>query len=386
MLQKGFLAAPSRAGRLCLALARPGRWATSTVRRHRAAEGRQLAAAVTNIYQLERESVSATPSSARKLKDPEPFIAYEIVKGALVRYSDISEGKQPPTAVLVHGILGNRRNMQSFARRLVQGFPQWQVVLVDLRCHGDSAALSAQQQRPHSVESAAADITRLLAALKLFPEVLIGHSFGGKCVLSICQQFSRMAATRLPKPVRAWVLDALPGEVRSGEMGKADRPADLITSLRRTPLPLPSRAALISQLEEQGFSTGVAAWAATNLQPFQGDPGKLTWGFDLEGIHEMYRSYESTQLWEVLSRPLEGLTINFVKAERSTFRWGGGDEHRIRSLGHDVHLLPNSGHWVHTDNPVGLFNILAPSFGGQPDLSVQQASAPHSSGNILSFP
>lgn len=42
------------------------------------------------------------------------------------------------------------------------------------------------------------------------------------------------------------------------------------------------------------------------------------------------RSYESTELWDVLSRRMEGLTISFVKAERSTFRWGGGDEHRIR--------------------------------------------------------
>ena len=46
----------------------------------------------------------------------------------------------------------------------------------------------------------------------------------------------------LPPPcVQAWVLDALPGEVRSSEMGGQDRPADLITALRRTPLPIPSR-------------------------------------------------------------------------------------------------------------------------------------------------
>ena len=47
-----------------------------------------------------------------------------------------------------------------------------------------------------------------------------------------------------------------------------------------------------------------------------------------------------------------------------------------------MHLLPNSGHWVHTDNPDGLFDILAPTFGaGSPDLAMQRAG----SGNILSF-
>lgn len=89
--------------------------------------------------------------------------------------------------------------------------------------------------------------------------------------------------------MQAWVLDALPGEVRSGEMGNQDRPADLITALLRMPLPLPSRQALISRLEEQGFSTAVATWAAMNLTPFQGDPSSLVWGFDLNGIAEMYR-------------------------------------------------------------------------------------------------
>ena len=53
-----------------------------------------------------------------------------------------------------------------------------------------------------------------------------------------------------------------------------------------------------------------------------------------------------------------------------------------RSLGHEVHLLPNSGHWVHTDNPDGLFDILAPSFGGTPDVAMQRAGT----SNILSFP
>lgn len=32
-------------------------------------------------------------------------------------------------------------------------------------------------------------------------------------------------------------------------------------------------------------------------------------------------------------------------------RWGGGDEDRILSLGHGVHLLEKAGHWVHTGRP-----------------------------------
>ena len=42
---------------------------------------------------------------------------------------------------------------------------------------------------------------------------------------------------------------------------------------------------------------------------------------------------------------------------------GGGDEAEITRLGHSVAVLPDAGHWVHTDNPAGLLALIAPSFG-----------------------
>lgn len=83
------------------------------------------------------------------------------------------------------------------------------------------------------------------------------------------------------------MLDALPGEVRSGDMGGADRPADLISTLQSVPLPVPSRHWLISKLEASGFSQQVASWASTNLAPLAG--GGLGWTFDLAGISQLFR-------------------------------------------------------------------------------------------------
>lgn len=325
------------------------------------------------FYYYVSSQSNVSPSSCAP---PSLLQAHEMVQGALVRYcTSSSAGQAPPTAVLVHGILGSRRNMQSYARRLVEGYPSWQVLLVDLRCHGESAALSPSLQQPHSVDSAAADVLRLLSALKLFPEMLIGHSFGGKVVMSMAHQFG-VHAKRLPRPVHVWVLDALPGEVRSGEMGATDRPADLITTLMRTPMPMASRAALATRLERAGFSAPIATWAATNLAPIDGDTSRWSWSFDLEGIAHMYRSYEAADLWPLLQTPAQGIHLSFVKAERSTFRWGGGDEERIRALGHAVHLLRGSGHWVHSDNPSGLFDIMASSFGSPPDIHMQHSPLP----------
>ena len=47
--------------------------------------------------------------------------AYELVQGPLVRWSEQQAGQRPPpTAVMVHGILGSRKNMQAYAHRLVE--------------------------------------------------------------------------------------------------------------------------------------------------------------------------------------------------------------------------------------------------------------------------
>lgn len=46
--------------------------------------------------------------------------AFELLQGNLVRFSSNSQSKDVPTAVLVHGILGSRRNLHSFARMIVE--------------------------------------------------------------------------------------------------------------------------------------------------------------------------------------------------------------------------------------------------------------------------
>jgi pimeloyl-ACP methyl ester carboxylesterase len=74
------------------------------------------------------------------------------------------------------------------------------VVVVDLRCHGESAAAAGGQQAvgPHTVESSARDVLNLLRELRVFPHMLVGHSFGGKVVMSMAHQFG----ARLPRPVQ----------------------------------------------------------------------------------------------------------------------------------------------------------------------------------------
>lgn len=303
-------------------------------------------------------------------------LAYELLQGNLVRFSPDANTKDVPTAVLVHGILGSKRNLNSFARMIVEGFPTWQVLVVDLRCHGESAAAAGGHAAvgPHTVDSSARDVLNLLRALRMFPHMLVGHSFGGKVVMSMAHQFG----ARLPRPVQTWVLDTVPAEVPEGAGGgpagaALDHPRALIEALQQLPEPIESRNWVLDTLLHQGFTKPVAQWVTTNLRPAPGTQ-QLRWTFDLDGIAEMYDSYEAASMWELLQQPPQGLSVDFVRAEQSSFRWEGGVVDNIEALGHRVHLLRDAGHVVHQDNPKGLFDIMSSSF-GVVDLHLERAKA-----------
>ena len=93
--------------------------------------------------------------------------AYSVVKGASATGEHV--------AFVLHGILGSGRNWRTFARRLAARAPAWTFVLFDLRHHGDSGA----PPPPHTLDAVADDLAALAAEVGR-PQVVIGHSFGGK--------------------------------------------------------------------------------------------------------------------------------------------------------------------------------------------------------------
>ena len=106
----------------------------------------------------------------------------------------------------------------------------------------------------------------------------------------------------------------------------------------------------------------------------------------------MYNSYEREDLWDVVERPPIGLRyvpltlppspppslppflrpsltrslarslrLAFVEAERSSWHWHNFRE-RIEASSQHHHVLEDSGHWVHRDNPDRLIELMSPSF------------------------
>jgi esterase len=249
------------------------------------------------------------------------------------------------TAFVLHGALGSGQNFNRFAQKLARRRPEYRYVLVDLRHHGQSSGAPP----PNTLAACAADLVSLGRFLDHEPEVLIGHSFGGKVAL----EYTRQGAPALEQ---VWVLDAVPGpqtEVDQTEI------AAVIRAVRAIPMPVASRRDLVQHLtDESGMSSGLAEWMATNLKR-QGEA--YVWVFDLDAIQELMADYFRVDLWDFLAQSRERPEIQLVVAERSD-RWTPALRERAQRLPAASRVryrqLPSSGHWVHVDNPDGLLSML----------------------------
>ncbi|MGI9182898.1 MAG: alpha/beta fold hydrolase [Longimicrobiaceae bacterium] len=254
-----------------------------------------------------------------------------------------ASGRDPERWLLVlHGIYGKGRNWGSVARRVVDARPEWGALLVDLRMHGDSRGF----RPPHTVESSAADLRRLVEQLELPAAGVLGHSFGGKVALAYARE-------RPEGLDQLWVMDSTPAiKVPSGSAWR------MIGIVRSLPEQFGSRAEAVEAVQAHGYDKGLAQWMAMNLAP---DDDVYRWTIDWDAMESMLRDFFRTELWEVVERPPEGVEIHFAKATQSDTL----DEEevaRIEAAGREnervfLHHL-EGGHWINTDNPDAVVELL----------------------------
>ena len=246
---------------------------------------------------------------------------------------------------VLHGILGSSRNWSSFSRRLAVAHPTWRFILVDHRNHGDSRGAVP----PHSVRACAHDLS-VLAQKTGPPQVIIGHSFGGKVALAYAREYG--AGLR-----HVWSLDATPG-ARDRLDSTSNEVERVIVAARKLPTPAPDRRAVAAHFLSLGFSKMLAGWMTTNVRR---GPDGLVWRFDLDGVEAMLSSYWRDDLWPFIESAPAGLSVHLLRAERSD-RWTPTMVARLEAAGVDAPVLKDAGHWVHVDNPDALFALLTSSF------------------------
>lgn len=244
--------------------------------------------------------------------------------------------------LVLHGIYGRGRNWTTISKRFVVERPDWAAVLVDLRHHGDSPAMTP----PHTIDNAATDLANFEDATGLHAAAVVGHSFGGKVALAHAERGHDHLE-------QVWIVDSTP-EARP----PAGSAWGMMAAIRAMPSTFASRAEAGALLQGAGFSAGVAAWMTSNLEY---DEGRYVWALEFDAMEQMLRDFFAGDFWSVVEAPPEDTVLHFVKAVDSSTL---SDEAaaRIEEAGRRhgrafVHRLAG-GHWLHVDNPDGLLDLM----------------------------
>lgn len=159
-----------------------------------------------------------------------------------------------PALVLLHGITGSHRTWWRFEPRLAEA--GWQVVALDLRCHGASGC-----DEPIGRWDAANDVIETVAAELGAPrvDVLWGHSLGARTALQ--------ALARSPGLAARAIIEDPPGII-------ADRGGEIVNWRREAALARTDPGAYAAELradhptwDERDIAAVVADVATTRLEP-----------------------------------------------------------------------------------------------------------------------
>lgn len=147
---------------------------------------------------------------------PAPSSHFLAANGVRLHYLEWGEAGRRPI-VLLHGGSAHAHWWDFVAAQLVD---RYRCIALDLRGHGDSGWSTALDYR---LETHAADVGALIAALQLTDVAVVGHSFGG----FVAMRYASQAGARLGALV---VVDS---RVRIGE-----RSARYLDALRKLPHPV----------------------------------------------------------------------------------------------------------------------------------------------------
>lgn len=241
--------------------------------------------------------------------------------------------------VMLHGILGQKRNLFSFARQFVKAFPNLGVVLVDLRSHG----LSPDLPGPQTLTNCAHDIKELLDFLGLPIRSVVGHSFGAGVASTFADEFGT--------PQSLWLLDAIPNF--DSEESDVYR---VLAALSKS-LPTLSKEEFSKSLAAAGLSSFLISWLLMNLQEKE---GAFIFKPDPTYAAEMLNDLRNKFTFQLLERISSKSKVFMVKAERN-LGWQRVQtelEPLLKSGSVKTFDLQNAGHFVHIDNPQGILEMM----------------------------
>eukprot|EP01134_Creolimax_fragrantissima_P000303 CFRG0303T1 len=234
--------------------------------------------------------------------------------------------------VIVHGLFGAKVNWRSIARRFARDLER-DVYTVDLRNHGNSP-----HKPTHSYGAMVADLNAFLHHLKIKKACFLGHSMGGKAVMSL--------ALSSPSTIdRIVVEDAAPVKyehlVELEEYLAAMQEIDLSSITNR------KDAHKKLKFKLKGCDESVITFLSSNL--IRTDGGSYKWRCNLDNISLHLKDiFDFPPFTEPFIGP--ALFLKATKAEAIRY----SDMSRLEKLFPNMQLVEmETGHWVHVDDVDG---------------------------------
>jgi esterase len=232
--------------------------------------------------------------------------------------------------IILHGLFGSSDNWQTLAKKFSES--DLSVYLVDLRNHGRS---------PHaeifSYHDMAEDVFELMNDEKIISAFIIGHSMGGKTAIDVAMHHPE----KISKLV---VVDMSPKKYPLQNKDVAN--ALLEINLNE----LKSRKEVETQLVQKISDAGTLQFLLKNL--YWKENNSLAWRFNLQAIAENIEKM-SDEINFV--QPFEKPAL-FIRGENSNYISKDDGPLIKKYFPHaEIKTAPQSGHWVHADNPQWLF-------------------------------
>jgi len=245
-----------------------------------------------------------------------------------LHYRKLGKGKP---LFIVHGLFGSSDNWQTLAKKFAEDF---EVYLVDQRNHGHSP-----WSNEFGYEEMAADLLELINDLGLEKVILLGHSMGGKTVMTLTQEH--------PELVEKLVV------VDIGPKGYPMHHQVIIEALESIDLNvIKTRKEAYNQISKYIENEGIKQFLLKNL--YWVEKGKLGWRINIPVI---------VANMEKIIGPIPPKRVYtptfFIRGEKSNYildeDYASISDQFPNS---QFETIYDAGHWVHAENPYEFYNFV----------------------------
>lgn len=243
-------------------------------------------------------------------------------------------GENNPVLIIVHGLYGASDNWVTHGKILSKYF---EVYILDQRNHGNSP-----HSNEHNYNVMSADIYEFMQSQNIEKAVLLGHSMGGKAVMTF--------AGKYPGKVSALIIvDISPAkyEINSFSDSKIKKHKKIIEALNvNAILQAKSRIEADKICEKYIDEPQTRAFILKNLK-------RTSSGFKWKlNVDIITKNIENILSDITLENDISGFPTLFIKAENSDYI----TEKDINVINNifpsaEIKTINNAGHWVHAEQP-----------------------------------